>query len=160
MYFHIQRWPVVCAWTPVKCLLIWYSLKVSKSAPQLHCHFVVGGTSQLTCSTCKLFRAPLFMLLVVLYNFVYYNYIIITQLLVGWFGDQGKKGVCVSKKVHCGPVHTCIPNMIEYNDHTMLLIFLFYSRVTRVLQCPVCKTTTPREYIHVKQLHVHVPLRK
>ena len=27
------------------------------------------------------------------------------QWLVGWFGDQGKKGVCVGKRVHCGPVH-------------------------------------------------------
>ena len=35
---------------------------------------------------------------------VYYNYIIIIQWLVGWFGNQGKKGVCIGKKVYCGPV--------------------------------------------------------
>ena len=109
-----RRWPVTCAWTPVKCLLIWYSLKVSKSAPQLHCCFV-GDASQLTCSTCKSFRAPPFMLLVLMYNFVYYN--LRNCWLVGWFGDRGKKGVCVNKKVHCGPVHTCIPNMIVYDYH-------------------------------------------
>ena len=38
------------------------------------------------------------MLLVVPYNSVYYNYITIIQWLVGWFGDQGKKGVCIGKK--------------------------------------------------------------
>ena len=27
------------------------------------------------------------------------------QWLVGWFWGQGKKGVCISKKVHCGPMH-------------------------------------------------------
>ena len=55
-------------------------------------------------STCKLFCVPPFMLLQVPYNSVYYNYIIIMQWLVGWFWGQGKKGVCVGKKVHCGPV--------------------------------------------------------
>ena len=40
----------------------------------------------------------LFMLLIVLYNSVYYNYKIIAQWLVGLFG------VCVGKKVHCGLV--------------------------------------------------------
>ena len=52
-------------------------------------------------STCKSFLAPLFMLLIVPYNSVYYNYITIMQWLVGWFWDQGKKGVCIGKKVHC-----------------------------------------------------------
>ena len=42
--------------------------------------------------------------LIVPYNSIYYNYITVMQWLVGWFGDQGKKGVCVSKKVHCGPM--------------------------------------------------------
>ena len=51
---------------------------------------------------CKLFRGPPFTLLVVPYNSVYYNYITIIQWLVGWFGDQGKKGVCVGKKVGRG----------------------------------------------------------
>ena len=45
------------------------------------------------------------MLLLVPYNSVYYNYIIITQWLVGWLVlGQGKKGVHIGKKVHCGPV--------------------------------------------------------
>ena len=43
--------------------------------------------------------------LIVPYNSIYYNYITITQWLVGWFEDQGKKEVCVGKKVHCGPVY-------------------------------------------------------
>ena len=34
------------------------------------------------------------------------------QRLVGWFWGQGKKGVCVSKKVHCGPV-----TIVETNWH-------------------------------------------
>ena len=36
---------------------------------------------------------------------VYYNYIILLHngCAVGWFGDQGKKGVA-STKVYCGPV--------------------------------------------------------
>ena len=79
------------------------SLKVNKSAPRLHCRFV-RGTSQLVRKS--------FTTLIVPYNSVYYNYIIITQWLVGWFEDQGKKGVCVGKKgvcvgkkVHGGPVY-------------------------------------------------------
>ena len=58
-----RRWPVACAWTHVKCLLIPYSQKINKSIPRLHCHFI-GGAAQLVCSTCKLFHAPLFTLLV------------------------------------------------------------------------------------------------
>ena len=58
-----RRWPVACAWTHVKCLLIRYSQNVNKSIPRLHCHFI-GGAAQLVCSTCKLFHAPLFTLLV------------------------------------------------------------------------------------------------
>ena len=94
----------------VKCLLIWYSPKVSKSAPRLHFRFC-RGTSQLARSTCISFCVLLFMLLIPPYNSLYYNYIVIMQWMVGWFGDQGKKGVCIgkkgvciSKKVHCGPV--------------------------------------------------------
>ena len=58
-----RRWPVAYAWTHVKYLLIRYSQKINKSIPRLHCHFI-GGAAQLVCSTCKLFRAPLFTLLV------------------------------------------------------------------------------------------------
>ena len=80
---------------PVKCLLICYSLKVDKSAPQLHCCFV-GGASQLVRSairnTCKLFCAPPFMLLIVPYNSVHYNYIIIMQWLVVGSGVKAKGG--------------------------------------------------------------------
>ena len=57
----------------------------------MHCHFV-GGTSQLVRSTCKLFRAPQFMLLIVPYNFVCYNCISITQWLVR------KMGFALAKK--------------------------------------------------------------
>jgi len=38
------------------------------------------------------------------YTSVYYAYLIMTSWLVGWFVGQGKKGVCVGKKVNCGPV--------------------------------------------------------
>ena len=91
---------------PVKCLLIWCSLKDDKSTTQLHCQ----GASQLVCSavhnhsTCKLFLAPPFTLLIVPHNSAYYNYVFITQRLVVWFWGQGKKGVCVGKNVHCGLV--------------------------------------------------------
>ena len=98
----------------------------------------VGGASQLTCSTCKSFRAPPFMLLVVLYNFIYYNCIIITHLLVGWL-VRGNKGVCVNKKVHCDPVHTCIPNMIEYDYHYHYWIWLCKVKV-HVYVCTVIHT--------------------
>ena len=78
---------------PVKCLLIWYSLKVNKTARQLHCRFVVGVSHLMRSanSMCKLFRAPPFMLSLVLYNSVYYNYIIITKRLVGWLVGSGVK---------------------------------------------------------------------
>ena len=85
---------------PVKCLLIQYSLKLDKTTRQLHCHFV-GGASHLmcsACSTCKSFCAPPFMLLLVPYNFLYYNYIIITKWLVGWFWSQCKRGFALAKK--------------------------------------------------------------
>ena len=36
--------------------------------------------------------------------------IITVQWLVGGFRDQGKKGVCIGKKVHCGPV----PYMLKF----------------------------------------------
>ena len=86
--------------TPVKCVLIWYSLKVDKTATQLHCRFV-GGASHVVCSaicdrsTCKSFRAPPFTLSLLLYNSVYYNYIIIMQRLVGWLvlGSRQKGGL-------------------------------------------------------------------
>ena len=91
-------WPVTCAWTPVKCLLIWYWLKVSKFALQLHWCFV-GGPSQLArtsiCSTCKSFHAPPFMLLIVLYNFVCYNY----YAMVGWLVQEAwQKRGCIGIK--------------------------------------------------------------
>ena len=84
-------------------------------APQLHSYFV-GGASQLLVhstvhGTCKLFCPPPFMLLIVLYNSVKYNYIIIMQWLVGWFRDQGKKGVCVGKEVDCGPMVVALCNV-------------------------------------------------
>ena len=53
---------------------------------------------QLARSTCKSFRAPPFTLLIVPYNSIQYNYMIIMQWLVGWFMDEGKKGVCIGKK--------------------------------------------------------------
>ena len=94
-----RQWPVACAWTLVKCLLIRYSPKANnKSAPRLH------SCSKLVRSTCKSFCVPPFTLLIASYNSVYYNYLTVTQWLVGWFGEQGKKGVCISKKVQCGPM--------------------------------------------------------
>ena len=63
----------------------------------MHCHFV-GGTSQLVRSTCKSFLQ--FMLLIVLYSFVCYNYISITQ----WLVRQNE--VCIGKEVHCGQYFT------------------------------------------------------
>ena len=86
----------------VKCLLIWYSPKVSKSAPRLHFRFC-RGTSQLARSMCISFCVLPFMLLVLPYNSLYYNLHSYYAMDV-WFGDQGKKGVCIGKKVHCGPV--------------------------------------------------------
>ena len=112
-----QQWPVTCAWTRS---LIWSSLKVNKSAPWLHCCFV-GGTLELMRTTCKSFHATPFTLLIVPYNSVYYNCIIIMQWLVLWFGYQGKKGVCISKKVHCGPVvpryFCCSPSKLGISSH-------------------------------------------
>ena len=67
---HWQR-PVACAWTPVKCLLIQYLVKVNKSVPRLHCHFV--ASKQFAYSTCKSFHASRFPLIIVPYNSVYYN---------------------------------------------------------------------------------------
>ena len=97
------RWPVICAWTLVKWLLIQYSPKVNKSTPRLLCCFV-GGASQLTHSMCKSFCSPKpFMLLIVLYKSVQYNYIIIMQWLVG-SGIKAKWGLCQKKKVHGGLV--------------------------------------------------------
>ena len=66
------------------------------------------------CSTCKSLRVPPFTLLHVSNNSVYYSYIIITQWLVGWFWGQRKKGACVGKKVHCGPVQP-LQQYIPYN---------------------------------------------
>ena len=89
------RWPVACAWTPVKCLFH------SRSTSPLHdCTVVSFEAHHNSCVNCSLQLH-----LIVPYNSVYYNYIIITQWLVGWFEDQGKKGVCVGKKVHGGPVY-------------------------------------------------------
>ena len=53
------------------------------------------------CGICKSFRAPPYVLLVISYT---KNYITIGQWLLGWFRDQGKKGVCIGNKVHCSPV--------------------------------------------------------
>ena len=89
----------------VKGLLIWYSLKVDKTATQLHCQGASHLVRSAICdrSTCKSFRVPPFTLLHELYNSVYCNYVIVMQRLVGWFWGQGKKGVCIDKKLHCGP---------------------------------------------------------
>ena len=58
LYFHtVSGLPLVCG--PVKCLLIWYLLKVNKSAPQLRCRFVKRA-SQLALSICKSFHVPPF----------------------------------------------------------------------------------------------------
>ena len=76
---------------------------------------------ELVRSTCKSFHATPFTLLIVPYNSVYYNCIIIMQWLVLWFGYQGKKGVCISKKVHCGPVvpryFCCSPSKLGISSH-------------------------------------------
>ena len=66
----------------------------------IHVHIIYYPLAR---STCKSFCAPPFTLLIVLYNSVYYNYIIITQWLVGWFG------VCVGKKVHLWPRGIFVP---------------------------------------------------
>ena len=88
---------------PVKCLLIWYSLKVNKTATQLHCRGASTLVHSAICDrTCKSFRVPPFTLLHVPYS-IYYNYIIITQQLVDWFWGQGKKGVCIGKKCNVAP---------------------------------------------------------
>ena len=95
---------------PVKCLLRWYSLEVNKSTTQLYCRFV-GGASQLMCSairdrsTCKSVLASLFSLLIVPYNSVYYNYIIIMQQLVG-SGVKVKREFASAKKCTVAPVST------------------------------------------------------
>ena len=87
MFIHSHwQWPASCAWTLVKCLLIWYSLKVNQSAPWLQCRFF-GGALQLMHSMCKLFCALPFMLL---------YYIIIMQWLVG-SGIKAKRGLCQQK---------------------------------------------------------------
>ena len=95
----------------VKGLLIWYSLKVDKTATQLHCQGASHLVRSAICdrSTCKSFRVPPFTLLHELYNSVYYSYVIITQRLVGWFWGQGKKGVCIDKK-NC----TVAPRFVLY----------------------------------------------
>ena len=81
----------------------WYGIH-SRSTKRLHnCTSHLVHSAICDHSTCKLFHVPLFTLLHVPYNSVYYNYIIITQQLVSWFWE-GKKGVCVGKKVHSGPV--------------------------------------------------------
>ena len=77
-----------------------------KSTPRLHWRFV-GGASQPVRSTCKSFRAPPFMLLIVPYNSVYYNHVHNYYAMVGWsvWGSKqkegfvlAKRGVCVGKK--------------------------------------------------------------
>ena len=52
----------------------------------------------------KSFRTPPFTLLIVPYNSVYYNYIIITQWLVG-SRIKAKRGFASAKKVHGGSVY-------------------------------------------------------
>ena len=43
------------------------------------------------------------------------------QWLVDWLGDQGKKGVCIGKKVHCGPVLVGEPKFYSWGRYTMVL---------------------------------------
>ena len=102
-----RRCSIACAWTPVKCLLIWYYFKVNKSALWLHCCFA-RSAPQFTCSTCKSSCATLFTLLIVLHNSVYYNYIIIMQWLVGWLIRESRyKGGLHQQKsaLHVAPCH-------------------------------------------------------
>ena len=73
----------------------WNSIH-SRSTSTLHDRTVaLLDAHQLARSMCKSFRTPPFMLLIVLYNSVYYNYITITQWLVGWLvlGSRQKGGL-------------------------------------------------------------------
>jgi len=47
-----------------------------------------------------------------------HNYYALVGWLVGWFGDQGKKGVCVGKKVHFSPMHNiCLKVYVMMQTH-------------------------------------------
>ena len=87
----LSHWqcPVTCAWIPVKCSIH------SRSTNPLHdctiALLMLEAHHNLAHSTCKSFHAPPFMLLIVLYNSVYYNYIIIMHWLVGWLVGSGIK---------------------------------------------------------------------
>ena len=96
-------WPVACAWPQSSAC--WYGIHSRLTKPLHNC--TCGSASQLMRSairsTCKSFHVPPFMLLIVPYNSIYYNY----YTMVGWLWGQDKKGVCVGKKkkkVHSGPV--------------------------------------------------------
>ena len=117
-----QWWPVTCAWTQVKCLLIQYSLNVNKSAPRLHCRFVGGASQLISCPNSNLWvksedkttsqlalahvNHTVHLHLHVPYSSVCYNYIIIMQWLVGWLvrGLKQIGSLCWQKKAHCGLV--------------------------------------------------------
>jgi len=70
-------------------------------------------------SMCNLFHAPPspFTLQIVQYNSIYYNYIIITQWLVVWFGNQGIKGVVSAKKC---TVALCSDGYLRLGDTYMI----------------------------------------
>ena len=103
-----RRWPVACAWTQWSAC--WYGIHSRSTKPLHKCTVTLLEAHHNSCVqpfaivACVL--APLFTLLIVPYNSVYYNYIIMMQQLVGWFWGQGKQGLCIGKKVHCGPVET------------------------------------------------------
>ena len=76
------------------------------------------------------------------------------QWLVGWFKYQGKKGVCIGKKVHCGPV---LQWLISYLTFTSLWQFgIIYSLLNyrRILYCLDC--ITPSVIKHHQTLFTNI----
>ena len=94
-------------------MLLSHSLNDERSAPQMQSFLVGGGASSMALSTCSSTSITLltcrslpYILLLGPYTSVYY----VTLLwLVGWFTVQGKNGVCVGKKVNCGPMLRMVP---------------------------------------------------
>ena len=94
-------WPVAWAWTRQVLVFNQGQQICSAIALSLCWRSITTCAPSVICGICKSFRAPPYVLLVISYT---KNYITIAQWLLGWFRDQGKKGVCIGNKVHCSPM--------------------------------------------------------
>ena len=160
MYFHTGSGLLLVLGPPVKCLSIWYSLKVNKFSPQLHCCFV-GGASHAQLphsairSTCKSFHVSPFTLLIVPYNSIYYNYSILHKRVAQEVNKhvRQKYTQCMTyRRVNMNEAYHIILN--NWQSSVVFLLYLLQS--VRSCNPPLAFVLPSTVYNHVKSCTIGV----